>query len=51
MLDATGDASQLNNVQIQDQQRKVKQLVPPSNEIVKQDNDPNRQQKDDPQPF
>jgi len=50
MLDATGDASQLNNqgIQIQDQQRRTKQLAPPSNEIVKQDNDPQRQQKDDP---
>lgn len=51
MLDATGDASQLNNIQIQDQQKRTKQLVPPSNEIVKQYNDPKRQQKDEPQPF
>jgi hypothetical protein len=51
MLDATGDAGQLNNIQVQDRQRKTKQLAPPSNEIVKQDNDPQRQQKDDPQPF
>jgi hypothetical protein len=51
MLDATCAASQLNNIQIQDQQRKTKQMAHPSNEIVKQDTDPQRQQKDDPQPF